>query len=251
MKFYTVLRETEDWENVTSDNFWENKEFKHFNCFRGNQLKLDKMKFNLSLWDNFSMNFFQFRQALKDIAQRYHLTSPLTLHDALEIKDRQIVFLPIDDDDLVHPDVLEMLEIAFRDSNVDCVDFLSWCHSTTKGNEQYYVENWDNWKTSNGNPLVSSNAYAIRSTCATHNLLINHLLYSDNIRLNRVGVNIPRWGLRFIHPASMYECQRSTVSLLENTDRYLRPTDLDWAVDAIEEVFNLTASLKKNRNLLL
>ena len=47
MKFYTVLRETEDWENVTSDNFWENKEFKHFNCFRGNQLKLDKMKFNL------------------------------------------------------------------------------------------------------------------------------------------------------------------------------------------------------------
>ena len=250
MKFYTVLRETEDWNNITADNFWKDKESKHFNCFRGDKRKRDNMEANLSLWDNFSLNFFQFRQALKEIAQRHHLTPPLTPHEALEIKDGQVAFLPIDDDDLVHPDVLEMLEIAFQDPDVECVDFLSWCHSTTKGKEQYYVENWDDWKTSNGNPLVSSNAYAVRSTCATHDSLVNHLLYSDNVRLNRVRVNIPRWGLRFIHPASMYKCQRSIVSLSNGIERSARPSNLDWAADAIEEVFGLTNSLRDGTLLL-
>jgi hypothetical protein len=242
------------------DNFWV-KRNRRFRCFfdgEDSEKYKKSIEMNLKRWEKLPLNFFQYRHILKGITAKWHLAECIDLKTALKISDEQIVFLPIDDDDIVRPDLLAKLEEAFRDPDVDAVEWKSWCHSTMGTRleqnpvrcECYFIEPW---MTPNRQIMVPSNGYAIRSNLSTFKRLVNHVHYSDEEDLRRVSWDDPACGLRFVHPASMFLSQRANTirNTLNVLSRAEIPCGVEWATEAIDEVYELTASLVTRRKLML
>lgn len=244
MKFYMVLRQTEDWDKLDLDSYWASDKDRRFLCFAGHDDCRDVLDENLKKWERLRLNFFQYRHALKEMTMGRWYTDHISVSEALKIKDRNTIFLPIDDDDLVKPGLLEVLEEHFQDPDVEAVFWKTWCYSIVNGVERYCIEPGSHCF------RTPSNCYAIRSSFAYEKLLMNHRFFADS-EMNKVELE-EAWGLRIIHPASMERNQKRTdmIASLRHIVRQDPPSDLSWGVDLMNEVYELTSSLNHFKVML-
>jgi hypothetical protein len=246
MKFVMVIRQTEEWDKMWLEKYWDSKSDRFFCCFAPENSEKYKRLFtcNMERWERLRLNFFQYRHFIKNMVMKRWIADWINLKDALEMpEDKDVVFLPIDDDDLLKPGLLELLEEIFQDPEIEAVTWKTWCHSTMRGREKYFVE------PNHQCVRTPSNCYAIRSNVANRRMmLVNHLVFSDS-EVKKTMVD-QEWGLRFFHPASMFRAQReNTLYQMHNIKRCDRPAELEWAHEVIEEMFDLTSSLMKVKML--
>ena len=244
MKLVVVMRQTENWDQLNADKYWSSSKDRRFWCFTGQDLCYrDMLLENMSRWNLLRMDFFEYRHALKEIVSKILLKEPIGLGDAIKMKGKDIVFLPIDDDDLVKPGLFEVLQEKFQDPSVEAVTWKTWCCSLMGGRETYFVE-------PNSTAVrTPSNCYAIRGDVANHKLLINHLVFAD-APLNKVNLE-EEWGLRFLHPAGMYASQRrNTLHQMFPFKRTDVPPQLNWAKGVIDEVVGMTSNLSPIKMML-
>lgn len=234
MKFVMVMRQTEEWDKMRLENYKSDRFFCHFAPENSEKHK----RFyacNMKKWESLRLNFFQYRHRLKNMVMKRWIADWIYLKKALKIKDKDVVFLPIDDDDLLKPGLLELLEEIFQDPEIEAVTWKTWCHSTLHGREKYFVS------PNHQRVRTPSNCYAIRSDAVTRPMMVNHVVFADS-KVKKVGVD-QEWGLRFFHPASLFHSQReNTFYQMHHINRCDMPRELEWASEVIEEMYDLTSS---------
>jgi len=239
MQIVLVNRATENWDQLTLDNFFNKPDEWRY---EGPEQRSHLIN-NISKWENYSVNFFQYRHRLKEIAQKYWPLPAITMDEALEIKDPNIVLVPIDDDDIVHPNIVSTLS-RFYTSDIDSVSWTAWEYSVLKNPPHLIKQHEHNFETVFFSMLIPSNCYSMRSTVATRGLLKHHDQFSAIRSISRLHMPI-ELGLRFLHPGGTFLMQHMETfgEDLICLDKPRIPADLYWGVDFINEVRDLTKSI--------
>ena len=122
LNFVILIRKTEDWGNVNSP-------FDLTPPFGNKYISKDKFAKFIVKWNaNMSINYFQYRQKMKDIAiKNMQATGIPIATNSIEFlknnKDNKDLFvLPTDDDDWFHPDIQEHLLSAIKKDD----NYISW-----------------------------------------------------------------------------------------------------------------------------
>lgn len=237
MKFYIVLRFTEDWGSLDID--------KYFAEDRPHQDKdpdhMAQIRTNIDRWDKLEVNFFQYRQEVKRLAMKCWNIEHISIKEALEIKDPNVVFIPLDDDDILHPDLSDELNNIYGLPNIHSVTWNTWSYSMLKCGPMFIKDHENYFKEQLYASLIQTNCYSIRSDFATKELLERHDKFSWIRYINRFHL-AKELGVRFVHPGSTWQMQRRNTTLLGNLHSKLqkRPEGLNWAKGFIADTTLLT-----------
>jgi hypothetical protein len=220
--------------------FWNRTQERIHFVYAENPHNRKTLQVNMERWEQAPLNFFEYRDRIKKIVASYMLDyETISFSDALKmLGDPEVVFLPIDDDDIVHPQVLPMLQSKFEDRNVKALEWTTWCYGAACDKESFSVEL----------PPTPSNCYAIRADVADYMLLIHHLAFAESdIKREKME---DRLGLRFLHRASMWRCQRELIDVCAPLERVALPEELQWASGVIGDFRLLTDCLQRKADCL-
>jgi len=140
MKLWIFLRNTEDWGNVTLEHFQDGK-ISTNNDPSINQHAKDRFLNSISLWNkNLSLNYFDFRNEIKELATSTWKDIPVVIEDINtlinKIEDDDIV-LPLDDDDWLHP---EFENIVIH----NCLDEICVLNQVVFDTRDWSISRWNN-----------------------------------------------------------------------------------------------------------
>lgn len=239
MKFYAVIRQTEDWLNLDEDKFISGELYREYAPPQKEQLRK-----NVEAWKQYKTGLFEYRAKLKELSYEFMVGMGweiISLQDALDIFDENVYIIPVDDDDIINFNVTKRIN-SFRYMPIDAIHWDTWVYSVLNHRPQLMVE-------SDAEPgrygrLVPSNSYAIRADLATDNLLVYHNRFSEYRKCQQLFIP-EQWSLRFVHPGGIFIMQQMLTAhpLSLHKTKIDVPDDLRWARMYIEKVSELTWSI--------
>jgi len=242
MKIFRVQRQTEDWSKLDFEKFWNRSRKNIFLEYTKNKERARLLKQNMELWERLSIDYFQFRQHLKEVANRHmKFMNTISISDTwdnmMEGSCSDVILVPMDDDDILHPNIMPVLHDKFQNPQVKALEWKTWTYDSLRAKERFYVE---------PDP-TPSNCYAIRGNCAK-GLLVTHVVFAySNIEREKLEDKL---ALRYVHRASTHFMQRERI----NPNQRLQKTDvipeLQWASGIIEEWRSYMSSMISARKLL-
>lgn len=239
MNFYLVLRHTENWSNLDVSSFFNYKRPYHLE-FESEKLCL---KANIHDWEKYDINFFKYRAKLKEIAQGCWPVLPvLNIDEALSLKGENNIFIPIDDDDIIHPDIKNFLSYWYKKTEAGAIYWDTWTYSLMSHRPQLSVER--DMPVAQYGRLVPSNAYSLRGTHITQDLLEHHTDFSYYRKCSQFYIPEER-SIRFVHPGGIWIMQQQfTVGKEYIYDKPIElPYSLEWGRDFIEQASELVWSI--------
>jgi hypothetical protein len=235
MKFLIVLRKTEDWGKLNFEKFSSCK--KHYTM---RFPEWEKQYMNMvKRWEYLNLNYFQYRQKLKEMVMARWSVPWVDYEDALLMGQEDVILLPTDDDDCHHPDICNMITESFENPKVNLVWWKTCCHHVLHGTEEYKteIEPWPGY--------VSSNGYAVRASAASRNGLGNHAVVRAETKGERVFLD-EFLGYRTIHLAGIQRSKTMGVlySLGSDIKRVAKPEKVEWAFGLMDEFYRLSNGLR-------
>jgi hypothetical protein len=149
---------------------------------------------------------------------------------AVSSSDNSSIWIPIDDDDTLHPDIADVLLEEFEDPTVEIVAWLTWKYDVTGYCDSYSVDGH------NRMPMPHSNCYAIRG-----NVDQKRLSQHVRIKIKDVKCIDKILGLRTIHFGSIYLMRNRLIKFPSKIERSPMPLELNWASEIIDGVHELTS----------
>ena len=237
MEFFVKVRCSENWDQLNSDNY----HYRWWGCRDAPKT----MAHNIRAWDYLSCDYFTYRCHLKRLAQDCHFLKSIggdvtslnlrlpSLQKHWRRCDKSQIVLPLDDDDYHYPSVVKHLEKAFQDPEVNIVSWDTWVLNLRGkvGLSEFHAKG----------RVVPSNSYAIRGGSINQSNFDNHLKVRSDLHLPI------KLSLKIEHPASGYRVTRMLVKEeLRNTcwREFSVPQDLKWATEVIDQLVDLTKSLR-------
>jgi len=232
--FKIVLRRTEDWTSLDKDTYFD---VYHPYIYPDKDCQA-RMRRNMDYWHTLPINFFEYRQKVKECAiGNWHLPV-ISLEEALELNDPDTILIPMDDDDIVCPDIADRLYDLYQHDFIDSVSWDTWIYCPLA-----YEFRLNKAKDipKNDSLVTPSNCYSIRSSLATRLRILNHRYYSEQLEFSKLFIPA-YWSVRFLHPAGMWIMQKLE---LEQTPVYpdiTIPDELRWAQGFLDGVRKITES---------
>lgn len=124
------IRQSPDWENMTEDLFFS-QSFTYSKDYWQSVLK--KIWKSIKQWNkNCNISYFQYRQELQKIAIKNigSLNSKIILKNHDLNLTKNIIFIPVDDDDWISPDAFETIEKEILPNT----DVIIWNHTIIDSN---------------------------------------------------------------------------------------------------------------------
>jgi hypothetical protein len=242
MKFYLVLRATEDWSSLSLDNYFDQPRA----CIYPDEHIEERQQlcYNLNKWDQYETDFFRYRARLKEIAMNHWTLPHITLDEAAKIKDPNIIFIPIDDDDIIHPNIVNYIRHWYNIPEVDSVTWNGWAYSLLRSRPVWTQEHEQLHPNPYYNTLLLSNAYSIRSNLADSNMMMQHDVFSDIKYMTKVHLQ-NKLALRLVHPGGTWLMQHMPTfgAELFHWSRLVIPNQVEWSRQYIESVTDLTKKI--------
>lgn len=237
MKIKLIIRQAPDWKNMTLTEFFHHKNLSNDN----DSVRETNLKKNMNGWDRLNLNMFEYRYRIQNIARSnlpYNIERT-TLNDALANKLSDIIYIPIDDDDIISSDLVDKLYDIYSDSSINSVVWKTWGYSVLKNQPILFKE-------SDRAQLVRSNCYSIRGNYITKNNLLRHKVFSESI--NSYYKIDEEYGIILHHPASTYKMQKRYLIDKIQVRNIDIPYKLKWAKNFINDVNTLTRRLQHHGN---
>lgn len=232
MKIKLVIRHDEDWQALTRKSYIR----PFYNIHYHNNNKMENLKKNLDGWDKLNLSMFEYRDRLKKIATSnwpYNIEW-VFLEDALADQSPNIVYIPMDDDDIINPSLIDELYNIYQDKNIKSVVWKTWGYSVLNDRPTLFDESKRAW-------LIPSNCYSIRGDCVTFGNLFRHKIFSETIE--SYYIIDKKYGLVFHHPASTYKMQQKYLMDKIKVKNVSIPPQLKWGKRFIDDVNILTRKL--------
>lgn len=240
MRFVIALRHTEDWLSLD----WEEYTY-HHSSLSHNPNKREQYEKNMQWWKDLGLSLFEYRHHLKKVAMSQWPLPWIEFEEALSLNDPNTILIPLDDDDIINPDI-SWLEEVYNNGTIDAVTWNTWTYSVLNYRdrliEEHKCEPRDQRAFWNPSSVIPSNCYSIRSNMAADNQLRYHQLFSANKSICKYHTPY-NYGLRFIHPASIWHIQNRSVAhgeYMHVLDDIPIPQELDWGREFIDSTTQLT-----------
>lgn len=154
MNMCICVRQTEKWDTIDEDSFWESYDVKFSNLRDfGNSPtphhQLNTFRQNIEEWNAlYHPNYFKYRNSVKEIARKSWESTGIDVISIDQfVHDANTIYIPTDDDDWFDPDIAVTLKSAFADTKT-------------------MVASWKGTTYLDGNMIdydgISSNGYAFR-----------------------------------------------------------------------------------------
>ena len=217
------LRKTEDWENLDEHQYLRAFHQKFSQVPRQER---DQFESNVVAWNKqLSQSYFGYRAELKKIANKSLLATQLPIMPIREAHEKADVVIPIDDDDILHPNLGQAVEQSFQGQ------IIIW--NTPRYNITFAKERFVPHESRKC--LVASNGYAVQAK--TH--------FGDHSRITSYDFKIDQiLALSIKHPACFLH--NKTHKFRFNPQPIMRtdvPQNLTWAIRYINAVYELTKAL--------
>lgn len=235
MEIKLVIRKTEDWQNLKRKDYI-NSIYNNPNCKLGSNVRMRNLENNLQGWDKLNLDIFDYRQRIKNIAMSHwpHNIEWVSLENALENKSSNIIYIPIDDDDILNSDVIDKLYDVYKNSDIKSVIWKTWTYSVLNDRPVFF-------RLSDHALFVPSNCYSIRGDYITKDYLVQHSIFSNNFQ--SYNIIDKEYGLILHHPASTFKIQNKyLIDKIEVKDINV-PPQLQWCKSFIDDINILTRKL--------
>jgi len=241
MKFFIVLRHTEEWDKLNTTSYFAQRRPHH----TGDPEHAALIKKNIEYWDTLDINFYEYRHRIQQLVFDTWNIECLAMHEALHIRDPDVIFIPMDDDDILHPNIVDILTPIFK-YGVETASWNTWVYSTLTCGPMFIREHEHVFNPAWLGSLLPSNCYAMRSTVANEALLTYHNKFSWIKHLSRFHTP-QQLGISYTHPGSTWLMQRIDITLPDSVYQELPiiPTELKWAENFITTAGELTRSIFK------
>lgn len=234
MKPSIFIRFTEDWERLDMSKYLH--AISHEGKLKGrSDIERKNYVKSVKKWNEVSkIDFLSYRGFLKSTSLKYLAKTGFKIRFQPPLRGQ--IVIPSDDDDILHPDIAELILPYFNDSKIKAVYWDCCKYVLNRGNGKIVSFNDPKRR---GLDRFGTNAAAVRAPIPSYGH--GGVLQFLNRLKKHEKVHIPRPLTLWVrHEVSIQKMLNAKAFIVPDKDTPDIPSEVDWASDYINELYRFT-----------